>query len=188
MVKSRSTTRAAEQVQQRPRAGSLFVVVIVLAVGQMMAAGPQAAAAADDPGPAKVVVSLTWDDGRASQTGSLAIQAKYGYPATYYINSAEIGAGPGKLTKGQLDVIAASGGNEIGGHTDHHVDLTSLPPAQVTSEICNDRSRLVGWYGAAAGRSFAYPFGAVNSTAKAAVQGCGYQSARGVGRPRQHRA
>lgn len=124
-----------------------------------------------------VYVSLTWDDGRASQVESLAVQQARRMPATYYINSSMIGRSPYYMTRAQLDQLAASG-NEIGGHTENHLNLTTLAPTDAKAEICNDRNRLISWYGAAAGRSFAYPFGANNSSVQTLVKECGYTSAR----------
>jgi peptidoglycan/xylan/chitin deacetylase (PgdA/CDA1 family) len=126
-----------------------------------------------------VVVSLTWDDGRASQAQSAAIQQSRGFPATYYVNSGFLGSSRYYLTKPQLDSIAAAG-NEIGGHTSLHENLTKIPPADASATVCNDRQQLVSWYGPAAGASFAYPFGAANADVEQIVKDCGYSSARGV--------
>lgn len=125
----------------------------------------------------KIVVSLTWDDGRASQFDSLKIQEKYGMKATYYINSAGIGASPYYLSRAQLDSIAAAG-NEIGGHTVNHELLTDLSIEKATKAICDDRQTLVNWYGENAIRSFAYPFGVHNAEIQKIPGSCGYTSAR----------
>lgn len=127
----------------------------------------------------KVIVSLTWDDGRANQATTTAIQDAHGMKATYYINSGDIDSSGYYLTKAQLDQISADG-NEIGGHTQHHERLTSISLDAATSTICNDRQTLVDWYGPAAGRSFAYPYGASNSDVQKIPATCGYTSARGV--------
>lgn len=124
-----------------------------------------------------VYVSLTWDDGRASQIDSLAIQQAHSMPATYYVNSPMIGTSGYYMDRSQLDRLAAAG-NEIGGHTEHHLDLTKLSDADARAEICNDRARLISWYGAAAGRSFAYPFGANSATVRGLVRDCGFTSGR----------
>lgn len=139
--------------------------------------------AACQPPPPKplVTVSISWDDGRASQIDTLPIQAKYGLPATYYINSAMIGSSSYYMNKTQLDTVAAVPGNEIGGHTERHENLTSISLSAAQSTVCNDRNRLVGWYGEAAGKSFAYPYGAWNSEVEDVVAGCGYTSARTIG-------
>ena len=132
-------------------------------------------------GPAPTVyVSLTWDDGRASQIDSLAIQQAHAMPATYYINSGFIDGSRYYLTKAQLDTVANVTGNEIGGHTTVHDNLTTLSPADAQATICNDRTQLISWYGQPAGRSFAYPYGATNTQVEQAVQSCGYTSGRTV--------
>lgn len=155
----------------------LVIAAVALSVLPLPAPAVEAA-------PPEVVVSLTWDDGRANQLGSLDIQDRYGFDATYYVNSAMIGDSSYYLTKPNLDRIAASGA-EIGGHTERHTNLTSASTSTARTAICNDRQRLVDWYGPNAGRSFAYPYGAVNEQVEGIVQSCGYDSARGVGGVRQ---
>lgn len=125
-----------------------------------------------------VYVSLTWDDGRASQQQSVALQQARNMPATYYINSGLVGSSGYYLTKTSLDAIAAVPGNEIGGHTDMHVNLTTVPTADAQTAVCADRTTLTSWYGSAAGRSFAYPYGANNPDVEQIVKTCGYTSAR----------
>ena len=126
-----------------------------------------------------VVVSLTWDDGRSSQAGSTAIQQSRGFPATYYVNSGMVGSSGYYLTKPQLDEIA-TGGNEIGGHTRRHENLTKITPEEASATICNDRNQIMAWYGSQAGNSFAYPFGASNTAVEQITKDCGYASARSV--------
>ena len=126
-----------------------------------------------------VVVSLTWDDGRSSQVDSVPIQQRHAMPATYYVNSSQIGSSGYYLSKVQLDSIAAAG-NELGGHTQHHENLTNVTLDQARATVCNDRSQLGSWYGPAATRSFAYPYGATNADVTQIVKDCGYTSARGV--------
>ena len=129
--------------------------------------------------PPKITVSLTWDDGRASQLDSVAIQQAHGMKATYYINSGEIDSSSYYLTRPQLDSIVAAG-NEIGGHTVHHDNLATLSLDQATRSVCDDYQTLVSWYGSAAIRSFAYPFGANNADVQKIPATCGYTSARTV--------
>lgn len=167
MRRSRVTSRVAM---------CILVVAIVAAAGTVIVIDRIADATSSKP---VVVVSLTWDDGRASQSQSLAVQQGHGMPATYYVNSAMIGSSSYYLTKPQLDDIAAAG-NEIGGHTERHENLTTIPLDQARTTVCNDRNTLVSWYGDNAGRSFAYPYGANNADSRQIVQDCGYTSARGV--------
>lgn len=132
-----------------------------------------------------VYVSLTWDDGRASQIDSLAIQQAHNMPATYYINSGFIGSSGYYLSRAQLDTIARADGtgaaaNEIGGHTLRHQNLPTLSSADARAAICDDRTQLVSWFGEQAGRSFAYPYGATTTQVSQIVKDCGYTSGRTV--------
>lgn len=138
---------------------------------------PQTEADAADP--SVTTVSLSWDDGRASQSGSVAMQQVHGFRATYFLSTSLIGTDPYYLDRAGVDRIHAAG-NEIGGHGDAHVDLTTVDPAVAAGLICGDRTRALSWY-ADAGRSFAYPFGGLNAAVEEAVAGCGYTGARGVG-------
>ena len=122
-------------------------------------------------------VSLTFDDGNAGQSSAASILGGHGLPATFYVNSGTIGT-PGKLTLAQLQEFAAAG-NEIGGHSVTHVDLTSVPPDEVRRQVCDDRAQLAGW--GFATRSFAYPFAEVSDTAAQIVLDCGYNSGRLLG-------
>ena len=155
---------------------AVVVVLMVIAASGAVAIGRVATASTEQP---KVIVSLTWDDGRASQATSLEIQRRHSMPATYYVNSAQIGTSPYYLTRQQLDSLVAAG-NEVGGHTERHENLTTIPVEQARQTICNDRTRLTSWYGADAGRSFAYPYGANNADTRRLVTDCGYTSGRGV--------
>lgn len=163
------------------RSGSrLLTIVIIVAViaasGLAVAVDRISAASSTKP---NVVVSLTWDDGRAHQAQSLAIQQQHAMPATYYVNSSMIGSSGYYLTKPQLDDLVAAG-NEVGGHTQYHENLTTITLDQARQTVCNDRAQLQSWYGSNAGRSFAYPYGANNADVRKIVADCGYSSARGV--------
>jgi peptidoglycan/xylan/chitin deacetylase (PgdA/CDA1 family) len=156
----------------------MILAVLVLLTGALALPNLAHNAAA---GPAPTVyVSLTWDDGRASQINSLAIQQAHAMPATYYINSGLIDSSGYYLTKAKLDEVANAPANEIGGHTRLHENLTTLSSTDAQATICNDRSQLVSWFGDSAGRSFAYPYGALNAQVEQAVKDCGYTSGRSV--------
>jgi peptidoglycan/xylan/chitin deacetylase (PgdA/CDA1 family) len=122
-----------------------------------------------------ITVSLTFDDGDDSQYRVRPLLSSHGMRATFYVSS-----GNKTITWPQLDDLY-NDGNEIGGHTVHHVDLTSssLTLDQKTKEVCDDRQTLLqhGYNPV----SFAYPFGSYNATAAGIVQSCGYQSARRAG-------
>src|SRR6266536_2730893 len=62
-------------------------------------------------------------------------------------------------------------GNEIAGHTLHHVDLKPLTTAEARQEVCTDRNNLLAEGFPAT--SFAYPFGSFDSGSEMVVHDCG---------------
>jgi peptidoglycan/xylan/chitin deacetylase (PgdA/CDA1 family) len=151
-----------------------FVALTVIAFLGTSALVPSPARAATN-----TVVSLTFDDGSASQAATLSMLSQRGMTGTYYINSAMVGSSSYYMTWSQIhDLFNA--GNEIGGHTLHHKDLTKLSTAEATTEVCDDRTNLIN-NGFAPVTSFAYPNAASNTSVEQIVQGCGYSSGRTVG-------
>ena len=121
-------------------------------------------------------VSLTFDDGDADNYSVRKILEVNHIHATFYIVSGFIGK-DGYMTVGQVRDLY-SDGNEIGGHSLHHIELPKLNGADLRREICQDRLNLL-----ALGfqvTSFAYPYGRYNDESKQTAQACGYNSARGV--------
>ncbi|MDP9347221.1 MAG: polysaccharide deacetylase family protein, partial [Actinomycetota bacterium] len=149
---------------QRHRVPMLLALLAFL----LMAAPTHARAAA-------TVVSLTFDDGTATEYQARAMLSSHGMQGTFYLNSSRLGTDSYYMTWAQIADIAADG-NEIGGHTAYHIDLTQTDPTEAQRQVCNDRANLLdrGYQV----RSFAYPFGAFNAAAKTIVQNCGYNSAR----------
>jgi peptidoglycan/xylan/chitin deacetylase (PgdA/CDA1 family) len=132
--------------------------------------------------PPRVVVTFTFDDGDANQY-SLAYQhalRPHGMQGTFFINTGNLEGGPGSMTWADLAEMGRHG-QDIGGHTLHHIDLTSssYSQQQKVDEVCNDRQALID-HGFAA-TSFAYPFGSFNANAQSIVQGCGFTDARRTG-------
>lgn len=124
-----------------------------------------------------VVVTVTFDDTLHSQLLAVPMLAKRGMPATWYVNSNRIG-GSTKLSLAELRSLQADG-HEIGGHTIAHQNLTTLTESQMRHAVCDDRRAL--WSMHLYARTFAYPFGAYNATARRVVAQCYYHSARAVG-------
>lgn len=127
---------------------------------------------------AATVVSLTFDDGHASQYGVREALARHGMRATFFLNSGLVGSGPAFMTWDEARSLAADG-NEIGGHTLTHADLATLTDAERRSQICDDRRSLQSHGFDAV--SFAYPYGGSDAATQAIVRDCGYRSARRVG-------
>jgi len=126
----------------------------------------------------RTVVSLTFDDGRASQVTAGDLLASHGMHGTFYLNSGDVGYSSNTLTWPQVHTLA-NAGNEIGGHTANHVDLTTIPLDAARTEICSDRDALIAQgFSASSVSSFAYPAGNSNADVAALVAECGYTSAR----------
>jgi peptidoglycan/xylan/chitin deacetylase (PgdA/CDA1 family) len=127
--------------------------------------------------PGDTVVAIQFDDGGSDQFHAGGTLAAHGMHGTFFINSAEVGSSGFYMTWDQIHTLA-SGGNEIGGHTLHHPDLTTISTAEATQEICDDRTALVNQGFSVT--DFAYPYGHTNPQIESIVQGCGYSSGRGV--------
>ena len=125
----------------------------------------------------QTVVSLTFDDGRASNLAAGSILAEHGLAGTFFVNSGHVGQ-PGFLSLDDLDSMAIMG-NEIGGHTVTHPELDNIHPDEARRQICNDRATLLGWGYPV--RSFSYPFTSTSSELEGIVRKCGYNSARSLG-------
>jgi peptidoglycan/xylan/chitin deacetylase (PgdA/CDA1 family)/archaellum component FlaF (FlaF/FlaG flagellin family) len=150
------------------RAAATAAAIVLVA---LPCSSPTAASAASQP----TIVSLTFDDGRASEYAARSLLSAHGMNATFYVNSSKLGTDSDYMTWAQVDDLAADG-NEIGGHTAYHVDLTRTDSTEARREVCNDRVNLLNrGYQA---RSFAYPFGAYNNSVETLVSDCGYNSAR----------
>ncbi|HEY1570954.1 MAG TPA: polysaccharide deacetylase family protein [Pseudonocardiaceae bacterium] len=144
------------------------LLVVLLAVLGLAVPGVAVAAQPN------TVVSLTFDDGDADQVLAADILATHRMPGTYYIISGAVGS-PGYLTLDQIRHLAAQG-NEIGGHTVSHLDLTQVSLAEARRQVCQSRQILTDWGFRVT--SFAYPDGSASADVRAVVRDCGYHSAR----------
>jgi endoglucanase len=127
------------------------------------------------PGP-QTVVTIQFDDGVADQIGALPILNAHGMHATFYINTGVTGDAD-HMSWDQLQQLAAAG-NELAGHTLHHVNIKPLKTADARLEVCGDRNNLLA--NGLPATSFAYPFGGIDAAAEQVVTDCGYNSGRGV--------
>jgi peptidoglycan/xylan/chitin deacetylase (PgdA/CDA1 family) len=129
---------------------------------------------------AQTVVSLTFDDGIATQNQVVPLLTSHGMTGTFFINSGNVGANSYYMTWSNVDAVAAAG-NEIGGHTVDHQRLTNLTADQQRHEICDDAATLRARYGSVI--DFAYPYGAGSGslTVRQALLDCGFAAARKYG-------
>ena len=123
-------------------------------------------------------VSLTFDDGYASQINAQHLLAQHGMNGTFYVPSGFIGMDR-RLTLAQIQAIQADG-NEIGGHTVNHLHLPMLDQSEQARQICDDRVALA--QNGLTVTSFAYPFASLDSRTEEIVKSCGYNSARSESR------
>ena len=150
---------------------TLLVIAAGLAIAPSAYSRPGSTAAVSS---TQTIVSLTFDDGSDSESVVGSLLAAHGMNATFYVNSSKLGT-DGYLTWAQVAELAADG-NEIGGHTAFHIDLTQTDTTEAQRQVCDDRDNLLD-----AGfqvTDFAYPYGGFNASAQALVQNCGYNSAR----------
>jgi peptidoglycan/xylan/chitin deacetylase (PgdA/CDA1 family) len=130
---------------------------------------------------AETVVSLTFDDGIASQFHQARPQLNaHGMLGTFYVNSGTVGTDPYFMSWAEVDALGAQR-HEIASHTLDHVRLSTLSANQRRRQICDDATTL---------RSrglqvvdFAYPFGAgsTDGAVRDALEDCGFASARAYG-------
>ena len=178
--------RRSRRYLSRSMRGARFGLLVGLLVGLAFAVpslgSPAAAATGSEStqtsSPKKTVVSLTFDDGLASQHSTLPVLRSHGMTATFYVNSAMVGSSSHYMPWAQI-LQLANAGNEIGSHTLHHIVLSQVSEQIAVDEICGDRKNLIQ-QGLAPVTSFAYP-SAVQRQPPRAVRSCGFSSARSVG-------
>ncbi len=164
--------------QITPPTGAVsFTVLHILAAKGTLTIDNASLTVLNDPF-AQGMASFIFDDGLLSQyQNAVPILKTAGLNAGFYIITTEPDSGDtGYMSWTQIKDLQAKG-YEVGGHTRTHPFLTTLTPAQLTSEVSGSFSDLVAQ--GITPKTFVYPFGDVNSTVEAAVKTAGYQAARG---------
>jgi peptidoglycan/xylan/chitin deacetylase (PgdA/CDA1 family) len=130
-------------------------------------------------------VALTIDDSfRSFLSGGVPLLREFGYPATLFVNTGEVG-GPDYLSWAELRQVAAYG-IEIGNHSAAHGYLLDRPRgedperwrARVKAEILQAQDDLRTHLGEAA-RLFAYPYGEFSRELIEVVRELGFTGAVG---------
>jgi peptidoglycan/xylan/chitin deacetylase (PgdA/CDA1 family) len=117
-------------------------------------------------------VLLTVDDGYVDDVKTiLPILQAHHFVASFYIITGRFHE-PGFLNPTEIRRLAAAG-MDIGAHTRTHVPLTSLPLAQVRSQIFGSRDDLERVLGHPV-QWFAYPFGSFDSNTEAQLAAAGF--------------
>lgn len=127
--------------------------------------------------PRDSIVSLTFDDGLASQRIAGELLAERGLTATFYVSSGLVGR-RGNLGWDDLRALVDQG-HEVGGHTKSHARLRALAADAARSEIESDRLALLER--GLDPVTFAYPYGESSAEIESMVREAGYVAARGIG-------
>jgi len=125
-------------------------------------------------------ILITFDDGTQSVYDSaFPVMQKYGFiGVTYIVRNYMDSQDQIYMRPEQVKQLAAAGW-EIGSHSLNHIDLT-LNPERQRNEVVESRTKLEAELGVPV-LSFAYPFGALDSSTVDYVHYAGYIAAMGLG-------
>jgi peptidoglycan/xylan/chitin deacetylase (PgdA/CDA1 family) len=123
-------------------------------------------------------VSLTFDDQWEDEwLYGQPLMQQYGFLGTYYVITSDSDNGYACcMSWSQLDQLEAQG-NDVGGQTIDHPDLTTLTQSQMQAELCGSRQDMIN-NGIPDPVSMAYPYGDYNSTVESVTQQCGWLTSR----------
>lgn len=122
----------------------------------------------------RLFLTTSWDDGHPADEKLADLLDRIGVGASFYVPQDNREGRP-VLDPGALARLA--GRFEIGGHTQSHVDLTSIPASAIAAEIRDGKAYLEDATGAPV-PGFCYPRGGHNAAARAAVVEAGFAYAR----------
>ena len=143
------------------------------------------------------VVGITFDDGYVNNLENAAeVLKKFNFSSTCYVVSEllgktniwdhGLGIAPAPLMNlSQLQHWKASG-QEVGSHTQHHVDLTAIDKQTSQEEILNSRVSLSQQLNTDV-QQFCYPYGRYDPEHADMVKASGYLSATTTARGKVHR-
>ncbi|MCA9407707.1 MAG: polysaccharide deacetylase family protein [Candidatus Omnitrophica bacterium] len=124
----------------------------------------------------KKSVVITFDDGfEDNYTYAYPILKEYGFPATIFVPSNQMGL-EGQMTLTQLKEIAADELITIGSHTREHLYLPDLQLEEQKAEIFGSKEELERLLNVQI-EHFAYPVGGFDETSKQFIKDAGYKSA-----------
>jgi peptidoglycan/xylan/chitin deacetylase (PgdA/CDA1 family) len=124
--------------------------------------------------PAKPIV-FSFDDGYGSQVrNAMPILRSHRWPGVLYLEVKNLSVAGG-ITKRQVRRLMNAGW-EIDAHTITHPDLTTLDAASLRHEVSGSRAALRRDFDVAVD-NFAYPAGAHDAAAEAAVRAAGFRTA-----------
>ncbi|EAR62850.1 polysaccharide deacetylase family protein [Neptuniibacter caesariensis] len=140
------------------------------------------------------VVGLTFDDGyRNNLNDALPVLTKLGFSATCYLISNKLGqyndwdedkgiARNELMTENEV-FSWLSAGMDIGAHSEHHVDLTTCAPEELTREIIGSKQTLETLFDYPV-EHFCYPYGKYNKSVIEATRAAGFTTSTTMKRGR----
>ncbi|HVV39098.1 MAG TPA: polysaccharide deacetylase family protein [Candidatus Paceibacterota bacterium] len=167
----------SSQITVPQGAVSMTILHALVKVGTLTIDNVSVVALPSNPFP-QGMVTLAFDDGLLSQyQNARPILNTAGIKGGYYIITTEPASGDSEyMTWAQIKTLKTEG-NEVGGHTRTHADLTALTASQATAEIKGSYDDLVAQ--GLTPKAFVYPLGAVNPSVEQLVKNAGYTVARG---------
>ena len=143
------------------------------------------------------VVGITFDDGYANNLENAAeVLKKFNFSSTCYVVSEllgktnvwdhDIGIAPAPLMDLSQLLHWIASGQEVGSHTQHHVDLTAIDKQTSQEEILNSRVSLSQQLNTDV-QQFCYPYGRYDPEHADMVKASGYLSATTTARGKVHR-
>ncbi len=121
-------------------------------------------------------VILSFDDGFADQLVNAApVLRASGWPGVLNLQTRRLGV-PGGLTERQVRRMLRDGW-ELGAHSVHHPDLTTVDPVALEEEVAGSRAELRRLFPSEPVDFFCYPYGRHDATVRAAVAAAGYLGA-----------
>jgi peptidoglycan/xylan/chitin deacetylase (PgdA/CDA1 family) len=140
---------------------------------------PELAAGLRGDGPLpKRAIAVTFDDGFVDTYEAVEALIRRNLPSTVYVTTGEVGD-PGRLSRSRLIELAHLRSVEVGAHAVRHRRLDELDERELDDEVRVSKAQLENLTQLSV-RSFAYPHGAHDPRARAAVVGAGYGSAAAV--------
>jgi peptidoglycan/xylan/chitin deacetylase (PgdA/CDA1 family) len=128
--------------------------------------------------PPERAVVITFDDGWANQYHhAFPVLRDFGLKATFFIYTRPIGRDDSLYMNWEQVRELQDAGMTIGSHSRTHPQLTTVDASKLRDEVETSRKDLQEHLGTEPDL-FAYPYGAWNADAVAAVQAAGYRAAR----------
>jgi hypothetical protein len=124
------------------------------------------------------LLSLTFDDAsRNIYTNGLPVLTKYAMPSTQYLITG-LTRDASSMT---VDMMRAfqNQGSELASHTVTHPHLPQIPESCLDDQLEKSQAALRQWFGPAAGKNFAPPYGELNDSVLTWVKRL-YRSSRGI--------